>query len=245
MIEAPQRRGAMEGATSPYPLADRLPAIFRAALERAERRALRMRADGASDAEIAKALDLPVERVARIVAEARTKLGLLDEDDAEAAARVAADDFLERLCGALDDVLAPVLVTLDALDVYLDPELTPDDFLDWLGGWVALGARLRWPEETWRQLIAESARLFKRRGTADALTRFVELYSGGGVEVYDPGAVTVAGEDEGASAGDPTVVVTVRGGRIRTDDAAAVAALEHVVSEAMPVHLTHRVEVFA
>ena len=46
------------------------------------------------------------------------------------------DDLAQRLLAALDEVLAPVLCTLDNLDHYLDPSLAPLDFVEWLAGWV-------------------------------------------------------------------------------------------------------------
>ena len=51
------------------------------------------------------------------------------------------DGFTQRFTAGLDEVLAPVLLTLDCLDAYLDLELAPPDFLDWLAGY-------RMPEPT-------------------------------------------------------------------------------------------------
>ncbi len=50
-------------------------------------------------------------------------------------AMLQADDFCVRFTEGLDPVLAPVLSTIDNLDAYLDPWLTPPDFLGWLAGW--------------------------------------------------------------------------------------------------------------
>lgn len=47
-------------------------------------------------------------------------------------------DFLQRFLAALDDVLAPVLLTIDNLPAHLDPRSAPDDFLAWLAQWVAV-----------------------------------------------------------------------------------------------------------
>ena len=44
------------------------------------------------------------------------------------------DDLTRRLVGAFDDGLVPVFVALDNVGAYLDPALTPPDFLRWLGG---------------------------------------------------------------------------------------------------------------
>jgi phage tail-like protein len=41
----------------------------------------------------------------------------------------------------LHEVLAPVVATIDCLGAYLDPALTPEDFLRWLGGWVTRSER--------------------------------------------------------------------------------------------------------
>ena len=46
------------------------------------------------------------------------------------------DPFIQRFTAGLDEVLAPVLSTLDCIDAYVDPHLTPEDFLGWLGSWV-------------------------------------------------------------------------------------------------------------
>ena len=59
-----------------------------------------------------------------------------------------------RMMEAFDDVLAPILATLDNLDSYLDPEETPDDFLVWLGQLVGMPVDRSWPVE--RQRLAVS-----------------------------------------------------------------------------------------
>ncbi len=48
----------------------------------------------------------------------------------------AEDDFVQRFTAALDDILAPVLCTLDSLPAYFDPALAPADFLEYLAAWV-------------------------------------------------------------------------------------------------------------
>ena len=42
------------------------------------------------------------------------------------------DDFTQRFTAALDEVIAPIFLTLDALEAYVDPWLAPEDFLGWL-----------------------------------------------------------------------------------------------------------------
>lgn len=159
----------------------------------------------------------------------------------------AEDDFLERFLGALDEVLAPVLVTLDSLDSYIDPALAPDEFVTWLGGWMALRGRLAWPEKSWRMLVAEASDLYARRGTARAVQRIGELFTGGEVGVDDPGGSGVLANPDDAAGSialpAPRVVVRVRGGRVKAKDASAMAGLQEVLRAATPAHLALRVEV--
>ncbi len=57
------------------------------------------------------------------------------------------DPLARDLTDAFDEVLAPAISTIDNLGAYLDPALTPDDFLEWLGGWVAALLDETWPIE--------------------------------------------------------------------------------------------------
>jgi hypothetical protein len=146
-------RGAIEDAVSPHPLADLLPAMFRALLEPDEAAVLRERAHGLDDETIAERIDREPDAIPALASSAWAKLGLRAATPAAAAALASRDTFTDRFCGALDTVLAPVFVTLDSLDAYVDPALTPDDFLAWLGDWVAVTGRLAWPEDAGRQAM--------------------------------------------------------------------------------------------
>lgn len=243
-----RRRGGLEGAASPHPLAEGLPAIFRAALDGDEGLVLGLRGRGLDHREIGERLGRDADHVRRLEIGAWAKLGLRAATPASAADRAAQDRFLEDMCAALDRVLAPVFVTLDSLDAYVDPSVTPDDFLAWLGDWVAVTARLGWPEDAWRQLIGEAAWLFSRRGTAAALAKLVELYTGGEVEVDDPGGSEILhrrGDTQVIETKPEAVVVRVRGGRVQQNDATLVSGLDELVRSSTPAHLAVRVEVLA
>jgi phage tail-like protein len=58
--------------------------------------------------------------------------------------RTGRSPFGPRFVSAFDDVLSPILATLDNLDAYFDVDTTPEDFLPWLGQWV--GASI---DESW------------------------------------------------------------------------------------------------
>ena len=47
-------------------------------------------------------------------------------------------DLADGLIDAFDVLLAPVFASIDNFDCYLDPALTPEDFLPWLASWVGV-----------------------------------------------------------------------------------------------------------
>ena len=85
------------------------------------------------------------------------------------------DDFLERWTAGLDDVLAPVVSTLDCLAAYLDPATAPTDFLAWLAGWFGVVLDENLPLERRRASVAGAVRLYRARGTLAGLRAQLEL----------------------------------------------------------------------
>jgi phage tail-like protein len=73
--------------------------------------------------------------------------------------RTAREPFGTRFISALDSVLAPVLTTIDNVDSYLDADTTPEDFLAWLGSWVAASVDAGWPEDRRRAFVGQAAEL--------------------------------------------------------------------------------------
>lgn len=59
---------------------------------------------------------------------------------------------------------------------YLDPRTTPEEFLPWLAGWVALSLRADWDADTKRGFIREVVPLYRQRGTLAGLQRMLEIY---------------------------------------------------------------------
>ena len=153
-------------------------------------------------------------------------------------AMLQADDFCVRFTRGLDPVLAPVLSTIDNLDAYLDPWLTPPDFLDWLAGWFGLELDATWPEERRRALVANALELGRWRGTVIGLALLVELYTGRRPRSTTAGRCVV-GRPRRAAAGRRTQTVTVR---YQPGEAVDVARLERLVRDAVPAHLGVRCE---
>ena len=71
------------------------------------------------------------------------------------------DKASRGLDGVFDDAYAPILSTLDNCAAYLDPALTPDDFLDWLAGWVGILPDETWPIERRRAIVALAVQLYR------------------------------------------------------------------------------------
>lgn len=152
------------------------------------------------------------------------------------------DDFTQRFVAALDEVLAPMLLTLDSFPAYLDPRLTPEDFLTWLAGWVAFTLDESWPVPKRRELVAHAVELHRRRGTRKGLAWQVELITGGEVEVVDSGSCgwTDRPGEPVPGADSPRVTVRVRPDRA---DAVDPVQLRAAVAEMVPAHVRVDVEI--
>jgi phage tail-like protein len=154
------------------------------------------------------------------------------------------DDLSARLVTAFDEVIAPAFSTLDNFTAYIDPALAPDDFLDWLAGWVGLLLDETWPIERRRAFIALAAELYRARGTAAGLAAQVRLFTAGEVEIVESGGSAWSTTADAAAPGsaDFSLVVRVKPPAKGKLDAARLDAL---VAQAKPAHVGHRVEVIS
>ena len=150
------------------------------------------------------------------------------------------DDVARSLTGVFDDALAPVVSTIDNIPAYLDPALTPDDFLDWLAGWVGILPDETWPVERRRAIVALAVQLYRKRGTAAGLAMHIRLLGAGEVEVKDSGGATWSKRPGSKPPGDASYSLTVKvtppkKGKL---DPAKIDAL---VASAKPAHVAHKV----
>lgn len=120
------------------------------------------------------------------------------------------DPFITRFTSGLDEVLAPVMSTLDCIEAYLDPLLAPEDFLDWLGSWVGAVTDERTPLPLRRMAVARAAALHRNRGTLAGLCDLVELLTGGRVEVSDSGGTAWSATPDTPAPGEAAPWVRVR-----------------------------------
>jgi phage tail-like protein len=154
------------------------------------------------------------------------------------------DPFAMRFTAGFDDVLAPVIATLDCLEAYIDPWLTPEDFLDWLAGWVGMVLDETWPLDRRRAVTEHAVELFRKRGTPAGLREFVELFTGGEVQINETGGTAWSPMPGGDLPGEASPRLSVR---VWVDDPESVSepALDALVTSAKPAHVLHRVEVKA
>ncbi len=152
------------------------------------------------------------------------------------------DDLAQRLVSAMDSELAPIFASLDGFEAYLDPAYAPEDFLDWLGGWVGVTLDQTWPLERRRMMVASAVDLFRLRGTAGGLASQIAIYTGGQVEIIESGAAGWSKAPSAAIPGDATPSLLVR---VTVHDSKKVSAarLDALVAAAKPAHIPHAVEI--
>lgn len=95
------------------------------------------------------------------------------------------DDFMNRFLMMFESFWGPINQQISMGETYYDPDLTPDEFLDWLASWVGMKIDETFPRERVRDLIKNAIPFSRTRGTAESLRFFLEIYSGGQVEVSE------------------------------------------------------------
>jgi phage tail-like protein len=151
------------------------------------------------------------------------------------------DRLANGFLAAFDDILAPILSTLDNLPAYLDPDETPEDFLEWLSHWVGMPVDRTWKIDRQRGAVAHAARIYGLRGTVRGLRELVEVFSGGTVEIIDNGAVGWSKRSGSPLPGKATRNLLVR---VTVEDADSIdpLALDNLVRAAKPAHVPHEIE---
>jgi phage tail-like protein len=150
--------------------------------------------------------------------------------------------FVERFCSALDEVLAPVLCTLDNLPSYLDVATAPEDLLPWLAAWTGMTLDPGQPRERQRALLRQAVALQGIQGTPRGIELAVEAVFGLRAEVQETGAATWSMEADASLPGEPLQAFVVQ---VFATEGQPVdeQRLDLVVSSLKPAHVVHRVEV--
>lgn len=154
------------------------------------------------------------------------------------------DDFTQRFTQGLDSVVAALLSTLDNLESYFDPDLSPADFIHWLSGWVGLAGEPSDTVEGRREMIKRAVEIYRLRGTVKGLTEHIALAFGVAPEIREPGGVSTSTTSRsalpGAEEGELVVIM-----RVPDPTAFNRSGLDGFVRANKPAHLPHRIEVLA
>lgn len=151
-------------------------------------------------------------------------------------------DFLRRFLAALDEVLAPVLLTIDNLPAHLDPRSAPDDFLAWLAQWVAVEPHDDSPVERRRETVRGAVARHARRGTAGGLADAVRLETGAEAEITESGGTAWSTVPQTALPGRSRARVTIRV-RERAGRPVDRVRLEELVGTEIPAHVGYTLEI--
>lgn len=95
------------------------------------------------------------------------------------------DDFVSRFLMLFEGFWKPISQQIDQVDSYFDPDLTPPEFIPWLASWIGLPLDPSLPMDRMRALLKQSIMFFQRRGTYQALKTYLEIYTGGQVEIEE------------------------------------------------------------
>jgi len=152
------------------------------------------------------------------------------------------DPFARSLCESFDDVLAPVLLTLDTFDNYLDPATTPADMIPWLAQWLGLGAELNADQARQRDELRIAGSLNVTRGTRRSIELVLEHALGMPVEVSESGGARWTPSPGGSLPGEPDARITVvvrPSGTVTVDT----DRLDALVRSVKPAHVRHVISV--
>jgi phage tail-like protein len=157
-------------------------------------------------------------------------------------AMLQADPFARQLCASADEVLAPIILSLDCFPAYLDVATTPDDMLAWLSHWVGVDLNPQWDPARQRALVAAAPNLHRRRGTLGGVKAMIEVVFGIDVEVIDSGASGWSARPDTELPGQPGSTFTVRlhlspGQQFEADN------VGELVRSVIPAHVSCDVEV--
>jgi phage tail-like protein len=90
-----------------------------------------------------------------------------------------------RFLMLFESFLAPLDSQIKGQSDYLDPFLAPVEFIPWLASWTDMKIDEELPPENKRNLLKVSASLLRARGTRKALKEYLEIYTGGKVEIRE------------------------------------------------------------
>lgn len=147
------------------------------------------------------------------------------------------NDLTTDLVEAFDEVLGPVVATLDDLAAYVDARYAPDDCVVWLGRWINVLVDSRWPAERVRRHLPDLVVAMTCRGTIEGIVAGVRACTGQDPTVTDNGGVAWSERPQGEPPGVPRLRLEVVA-HLAESDGDLVRSLVHaVVADLKPAHV--------
>lgn len=95
------------------------------------------------------------------------------------------DELMGRFLMLFESFWGPIDRQIASIHDYFDAKMTPTRLLPWLASWPGLELDEHLSEERQRQLIQAAVWLFRGRGTKKALQQYLEIYTGGEIEIVE------------------------------------------------------------
>lgn len=95
------------------------------------------------------------------------------------------DELMGRFLMLFESFLSPISQQIREVPYVFDPTVTPADMLPWLASWLDLQLDPEWPESQRRALLKSARRLYQKRGTAAGLREYLQIYTGGEVQIIE------------------------------------------------------------
>ncbi len=86
--------------------------------------------------------------------------------------------FLERYLNIFQSIYTDMEQNIEGVVRYFDPDVVEGEFLRWLAGWLDIEDGYIWTEDQLRYLIKNGIRMYKMRGTRQAVSHMIALYLG-------------------------------------------------------------------
>lgn len=111
------------------------------------------------------------------------------------------NSFLARFLSVFQSPYVDLEDDIDQMPSRCDPSVAPPEFLRWLAECLAVSQRQLWDEERLRIFLKHAVRLYRIKGTREALRQVIELYTGQTpriIEQFEPASCQVWRRDTGA-----------------------------------------------
>jgi len=110
-----------------------------------------------------------------------------------AATRDQPPPFVMRFLHAMEEVLDPIVATLDSLPAHLDADLAPEHALEGLASWLGVDEVESLPPDQRREAVRRAGELGRLRGTRAGLQLALSLFFPSiSIRINDHGGVTVS-----------------------------------------------------